>query len=300
VRWWRPTRPRSAAASSVRLLRERGGVGLAGREGREHRAARDAEDVGRDRAELDVGAFERLLDALHRSRALAQELGAVAHDLAQLALRAVGDEARLDEPMLQQLRDPLRVLDVGLAARDGLDVLGVDHEELETGRLEEVVRRLPVHARGLHRDMRDGLPQEPVREGKEVGGHRPEGARLATVGGDDARGDALLVDIEAAAALVEDAHGPPPAGCSRSGRWADPLLRVSPACSHRGGATIRGAAGPPAQVCSRARNTKLARASPPTGAQTFSLFVAPPCGMTGLFENPRILYGEGPVMSFYL
>jgi hypothetical protein len=47
--------------------------------------------------------------------------------------------------VLEQLGDPLGVLDVGLAPRDVLDVAGVDQHQLEAA-FQEVVDRLPIDA----------------------------------------------------------------------------------------------------------------------------------------------------------
>ena len=72
--------------------------------------------------------------------------------------------------MLEQLAQPLGVCDVGLAAGHVLDVRGVDQEQLEVV-LEQVVDRLPVDARGLHRDVGNAKSLEPVTQREQVGGH---------------------------------------------------------------------------------------------------------------------------------
>ena len=51
--------------------------------------------------------------------------------------------------MLQQVGQPLAVAHVGLAARDGLDVRGVDQQHVEPA-LQQVPDRLPVDAGALH------------------------------------------------------------------------------------------------------------------------------------------------------
>lgn len=57
----------------------------------EHGPARGAQDVGGDRAELDVGAPERLVEPLRLARLLLDQAAPVADELAQLALAAIGD-----------------------------------------------------------------------------------------------------------------------------------------------------------------------------------------------------------------
>jgi len=80
-------------------------------------------------------------------------------------------------------------------------VLGVDHEELDTGRLEEVVDGLPVSPGRIHRDVRDGPREEPVRELEEVSDHRPERAGLRCLVSDYAGDDALLGAVVSSGAL---------------------------------------------------------------------------------------------------
>jgi hypothetical protein len=107
--------------------------------------------------------------------------------------------------VLEQPAEPLGVLDVGLAARHILDVLGVDEPELEVV-LEQVVDRLPVDAGGLHRDVGDAEALEPVAQRQQLAGDRGElGPQLRApalpIGHVHAGGHPLLVDVERAAAL---------------------------------------------------------------------------------------------------
>ena len=63
-----------------------------------------------------------------------------------------GTKLGLKQPTLQELRYPLRVLHVGLSLRHLLDVLGIDHPDLEMA-FEQVEHRLLVHLRRLHRHI---------------------------------------------------------------------------------------------------------------------------------------------------
>ena len=133
----------------------------------EHRLARCAEHVGGDARELDVGVLEQLLQAVRLARALPHQRLAIAGQVAQLADRLGRHEARAQEPMLEQLAQPLRVLHVGLAPGHVLDVLGVDQQQLEVV-LEQVVDGLPVDARGLHRHVRDAETLQPVAQRQQL------------------------------------------------------------------------------------------------------------------------------------
>jgi hypothetical protein len=63
--------------------------------------------------------------------------------------------------VLEQLGDPLAVLDVGLAAGDLLDVRRVDQPDREAV-LEDVEDRLPVDPGRLHGHVGDRLGRQPV------------------------------------------------------------------------------------------------------------------------------------------
>ena len=72
-----------------------------------------------------------LLDPVGHRRPVGDQLGPLPRQVAQLADRRGRHEAGREQAVLQQLGDPLGVLDVGLAARDLLDVVGVDQDQLE-------------------------------------------------------------------------------------------------------------------------------------------------------------------------
>lgn len=88
--------------------------------------------------QLDVGVLQHLLDAVGHRRLLAGQLGALAGQVAQLALAGRRDEAGGQQPVLEQLGDPGAVGHVGLAPRHLLDVLGVDEQDLDPA-LQDVI-----------------------------------------------------------------------------------------------------------------------------------------------------------------
>src|SRR5512135_47818 len=103
----------------------------------DHIPARDAQHVRGDRAEFDVGVLQHLLDPVGDGGLLADQLGALAGQVPQLPGRSGWDEAGPQQAMLEELGDPLAVLDVGLATGDLFDVMGVDQDDREP-RLQEV------------------------------------------------------------------------------------------------------------------------------------------------------------------
>jgi hypothetical protein len=97
-----------------------------------------------------------------------------------------------------------------IAARDLLDVAGVDEQQLEVV-LEQVPDRLPIHAGGLHHDLADGVRGQPVAQRQQPPDRRGELGhvrRAPTIGRRRAHasGDAGLVDIERRDPLDDDLH----------------------------------------------------------------------------------------------
>lgn len=112
--------------------------------------------------------------------------------------------------MAKQVRDPFRVLHIGLATGDGLDVVRVADGQVEVI-LQDRVDRLPVDPGALHCDVRYAFRGEPVAQGLEVSGHGPERpdllARPASgQAGQGASNDCRLVDVQTAAAFDDGFH----------------------------------------------------------------------------------------------
>ena len=82
-------------------------------------------------------------------------------------------ETRRHQSVLDQLGDPHRVRDIGLAARHVPQMLGVDHPDREMV-LQHVVDRFPIDAGRFHPDQRHLLRGQPFRERFELPGHRGE------------------------------------------------------------------------------------------------------------------------------
>src|SRR6266511_2859988 len=253
---------------------EGGRIGLALDERPEDRQAGHASDVGGDRGELDVGALEHLLDPVDLRRSVPDERGSVAGQLAQLAFGPGRDEARPQEAVAEEIGDPLRVTDVGLAPRHGLQVRGVDDEQLEAG-LEDVVDRLPERPGALHRDNGDAGFGQPVGEREQLAGGRSERSDLAgglrsRTRGQPTGDDRALVDIEPGAAGMDDLHG----DASRpDGREDAHLVRECLACSSGVRATDGDTCERPGRSQDRAQRTNSSRPVVPARPPPFSSVV---------------------------
>ena len=229
------------AQGAPRELREDCAVPLAAPQGAQHGAARSSEDVRGDQPELDVGRLQELPHAVRLRGPLLNEELAVAREIAQLADGLRRDEARAQQPVLQQLREPLAVANVGLPSRDGLEVLGVHQDHLAAA-LEEVEHGLPQDPRALHRDVRDALLGQPLRKSQELGRGGAERAHLtratpALARAADTGDDRGLVDIEPATARIEDLHDDPP--LASAGRWSRSTEFPQRAAHRRGRNNVR-------------------------------------------------------------
>src|SRR6266540_1032327 len=115
--------------------------------------------------------------------------------------------------VLQQLAQPRRVADVGLAAGQDLHVPGVDQQQLEPALLQHIPDRLPVLPGRLHHHLGDPLVAEPVAQRRKASAERLVGADLlAAPAADGASGhagagdDLVLTHVKPSAALVDHLH----------------------------------------------------------------------------------------------
>jgi hypothetical protein len=137
-------------------------VALAGDDGTQDGLAAGAGHVGDDGGQLDVHLHQRLLHVLHRARLRAQDRRALAHQGAQRAHRVTGAERAAQQAVAHELLQPLAVEHVGLAPRHVLHMPRVDQQHGEAACVEQLERRDPVHAGGLHRHRVDAALDQPV------------------------------------------------------------------------------------------------------------------------------------------
>ena len=170
-----------------RQIGERGRIGPAGDQPGEHLAARRAEDVGRHRAELDVGALGRLLQAVRLGRPLLHQRCAVPGQLAQLLLGAVGHELVGSSPCRSRsaIHSQSRT---SVFSRHRLDLPRVRQAQLEAA-LQEVPDRLPqAPSRGIRRIVEDDVVPELLEAAEVVAGEPPSSEAIEVVGAKVAEG----------------------------------------------------------------------------------------------------------------
>jgi len=139
------------------------GIGFAGDQRIEHVAPGLAHHVRRDAVELDPGVLQGLVQPVDLTRALLDLRLAIAREIPQPANRLGRHEARLEQPGLGKPAQPGGVRDVGLAARDRLDVARVDQQALKLV-LQDRPRRLPIDARRFHHDLPRAMRAQPVTQ----------------------------------------------------------------------------------------------------------------------------------------
>ena len=196
------------------MMRERGEDGvarLARDEPFEDAGAVGAEQVREDPPDADPGGVEDLVDAVARAGTLAHHLTAHARDFAQGAKLRRRDEARRTQTELADACEPHAVGDVGLAAPELLDVLGVHEQRLDARVFERLPGGFPVNAGALHDRGAHRVGAQPIDERGQAAGQGAElaGEHLglgAGVGHAHRGRDLHLVHVEPCCARVDDVH----------------------------------------------------------------------------------------------
>jgi hypothetical protein len=158
--------------------------------------------------------------------------------------------------VLQQLAQPGRIANIGLAAGQELDMAGVHQQQLQPTLLQHIPDGLPVLAGRLQHDLSDVVVLEPLGEGLQTGAERRVGTHLlaspaGAIGHANAGHDRVLADIQSGAAFIEHLHrrhllvglGRRPAGPTDQATLKDVLA-----------ATVRGAGKAPHQSYQRAHS----------------------------------------------
>lgn len=112
--------------------------------------------------------------------------------------------------MLQEIGNPLRVLDIGFPPWYRFDMLRIDQQQLKMP-FKQVLYRFPVYTRTLHRSMGTACRFEPIQTVKQLARYGPKGPNLfppLPIGVQDTQTSDydLLVNINPAATWVYQFH----------------------------------------------------------------------------------------------
>jgi hypothetical protein len=158
------------------------------------------------RIQLEARILQNFVDAVMHAIALLDQLHAVARQISLFASLARRHKAGLDEPVGQQLGQPLTVPRIRLSAWDILYLIGVGQDQMEMA-FQNLPDRLPVHAGRLHRQMRHFLRKQPKPQVAQCLALRGElllaNLRFGGVGVDaHANRHRVLMDIDTATARI--------------------------------------------------------------------------------------------------
>src|SRR6202011_1734702 len=143
---------------------------------------------------------------------LPDQLLAGPQQLAQFLDLLFRHKAAADQPVGQQVGNPSRIADIGLATRYILDMSGIGQDELEIAIAQNVPHRLPVYSGRLHGRMGAALLAQPRQQAQQPGRCRLETFNLArdlvARSQAHARHYRLLVNIKTGATRMNDLHQP--------------------------------------------------------------------------------------------
>jgi hypothetical protein len=150
--------------ATVTMGGQTGRIAFARHDGAHNRHASHAREVGNGAMHLYVHLIERLLHPLDTARALGHEIGQLALQGAQPGDGLARAERAPKQPAAVEHLEPLTVAEVGLPPRDVMELAGVDEDDLDALRLEELVDGDPVDVRALHGHRLHALVAQPGGE----------------------------------------------------------------------------------------------------------------------------------------
>ncbi len=165
---------------------------------------------------------------------LLSQASSIPGQVPQFADRRRWHKARSQQPVLQQVGDPLAILLIRLPPRHRFDMLRVHQQHLKLP-FQKIPNWFPIHPGGLHGHMGYSAAAQPVAQLQKFLGERAELPRLMP----SARGPhhtgrhALLMHIQTTTNLVHDLHRHPPSASRRTSANYRDSLACSPLPSRR-------------------------------------------------------------------
>jgi hypothetical protein len=103
--------------------------------------------------DTNVAGLAQLLDTILDPVQVLQQMYPLAGQIPQLPNGTWRHPTALQLAALQQIRNPLRILGIGLVAVQSLDVLRIDQQQFLKLAFQQVPQRPPVLAGGFHSDL---------------------------------------------------------------------------------------------------------------------------------------------------
>ena len=133
-----------------------------------------ADDVGNHVGQLDIHLRQGLLHVLDMARLVGKQHVPLPRHGAQGADGVLRSESAREQPEAHQLLQPLAVQHVGFAARDILDVPGIDQIDREAARFQEFEEGNPIDTGRFHGHRVNAAGDQPVGQPLQVIGETLE------------------------------------------------------------------------------------------------------------------------------
>ena len=138
------------------------GIALSRQDRVEDRQPGCPRQVADDMVQLKVHLIEGFVHMLHVGARHLHEVVSVSQDGAHLADRLGRAEGGAQKTDRMKVLQPLTIGDVRLTAGDIFHMVGIDEEDLEAPRFQDLKQRNPIDARGFHGHGIDGTLFQPV------------------------------------------------------------------------------------------------------------------------------------------
>lgn len=175
----------------------------------QHQLAADRERIRSHLRQLDVGALGEFLDAVCERRRLANQTFTIARQFSQFTDMSRRNKTRLEQAVAQQVGQPFCINHIGLARFEAFGITRIGEDDFHLS-CKDVEDRLPVNPRTFNGDMRTTGLLQPIEQLEQIISHGGEGKRLFLAAFNEASDGGFGVNIDAAAARVENVHSQPP------------------------------------------------------------------------------------------
>src|SRR4051812_22412250 len=134
----------------------------------QHGQATHTSGVGQHQIELEVHVPHRLDHVIDVRCSTLDQLGPIASKCTQRADFGIGTKRGLEKAQCMELLEPLGIIPISLASRNGLDMACIDQIGNNSGLLQQLIDWDPKDARRFHYNCVDAACLEPGHECLEI------------------------------------------------------------------------------------------------------------------------------------